>query len=519
MRFRTTGTAALAALALALAACTTQPAPTPVSSIPTIAVPTATPAPPAATYQVQRGEVVDMLQLRGRVAPAVDQDVFFTEQGYISALHVARDQPVEAGQLLAELDQGELGESLARAQADLGALERMAASTREQRSYAVQSARLSLQAAQDNLARLQAPPSPSAIQAAEAAIERARIGLQSTRDSTSAAKTAAGLDVERAANVVRNRQDEYSKVLWENGNLPPDQLSPEQRARQDQAARALADAEAGLRQAQISYDLAVQNERSAIALAERDVTEAERALAEIGAPADPFALREAERAVQLARISLNQALANSASPEMSGRIEQVRQQVAELQSKIDAGKIYAPFAGLVAEVGVKPGDLVEPYAPVINVIDPARLTLVVSEIGSAELARLGVGQALAIAFERYPGEQIDGSVEQLPSDEVAASSLVRANRLLRIGFEAGDRALSVGDPALVTIVFRREPSALWLPPEALYRFDQRTFVLVPDGAGQRAVDVVTGISSPERVEIRSGLREGETVVVTEEPTP
>lgn len=519
MRFRNTGAAALAALGLALAACTAQPTPTPASSIPTIAVPTATPAPPAATYEVQRGEVVDMLLLRGRVAPAVDQDVFFTEQGYIRELHVERDQAVGAGELLAELDSGELAEQLTRAQADLRALEGMAASTRQQRSYSVQSARLSLQSAQDNLARLQSPPSPSALQAAQAAIERARITLQNTRDNTSAAKTAAGLEVERAANVVRNRQDEYSRAVWENGNLPAEQLSPEQRARQDQAARALADAESAMRQAEVNYDLAVQNERNAVALAERDVAEAERALEELGAPPDPFALREAERAVQMARVSLNQALANSESPEMGTRIEQARQQVAELQAKIEAGKIYAPFAGVVAEVGVKPGDLVEAYAPVINVIDPARLTLVVAEIGSAELARIGVGQELEIAFERYPGEVVGGSVEQLPSDQVSAGSLVRANRLLRIGFAAEGRDLSVGDPAVVTIVFRREPSALWLPPEALYRFDQRTFVLVPDGGGQRAVDVTTGISSPERIEIRSGLREGDTVVVTEDGAP
>lgn len=513
MRFLHTGMPALAALTLALAACAAPPEPAPVSSIPTLAAPTATPSAPALTYEVQRGEMVDLLQLRGRVAAAVDEDVFFTKPGYIKQLLVKRNDPVASGQLLAELDLGDLPDQLARAQNDLAILQRQVASIRQQRSYSVELARLSLQNAQDRLVRLQAPVSPALIEAAQAAIERAQLNLENTRNNSSAAKTDAGLAVERASNVVRDRQAEYSRVVWEHGNKPLEELSGEQRLRQEQAERAIADAETALRQAQVAYDLAVQNEQNAVALAERDVKDAERELGGLSAPGDPFDLREAERAVQQAQVTLNQSLANSESPETAGRIETTRQTISEIQQQVDAAKIYAPFDGVVAEVGVKPGDLAEAYAPIINIINPARLTLVVAEISGDDLARLGAGQKLEITFDRYPSEPVPGVIEQLPSDQVSPGSLVRPDRLLRIGFSNSGRSLEVGDPALVTIVFRREPNALWLPAQAIFRFDQRSFVLVQDGAGQRPVDITTGIVTPERVEILAGLSEGDVVIV------
>lgn len=515
MRGQTIKALVLASLALAVVGCAPQSAPPQVVSIPTITVPTATPAVAETVYEVQRGEVAEIVLMNGRVAAALDQDSFFTKEGYIKQLHVKRTDVVTSGQLLAEIDLGDLPNQLAQAQADLTTVQRMVASTRQQRSYSVESARLSLQNAQDRLARLQAPPSEAAIKDAQATIERARLNLDTTRNNTSAAKTAAQLAVDRAANNLRNRQDEYSQVMWQNGNKPLEELSGEERIRQEQAARAVEDAQTTLDQARVSYDLAVQNERNAVALAERDIVDAERELAELSVGPDPFDIREAENAVQAARVNLQQAQSMRDSPEMASRIENSRQIIAELQAQVEASKIYAPFDGVVAEVGVKPGDRVEAYAPIINIMDPSRLTLVVSEISSEDLVRIAPGQKLEIAFARYPDELVPGSVEQLPSDQTSAASGVRADRLLRIAFERGERQFDIGDTAAITIVFKREPNALWLPPQALYEFDARTFVLLKDGDEQREVDVTVGISTSERVQILSGLEEGDQVIVSE----
>lgn len=512
MRFQLRGVYTLGLAALVMAGCSAKSAQPPVASAPTMTIPTATSDVAEVTYQVQRGEVTEILQLAGRVTAARDQDVFFTEDGYIKSLAVQRNDTVASGQLLAELDLGPLADQLEQARADYAALQRSIASTQQQRGYSVASARLALQTAQDNLARAQRPPSDMEIKAAQDKLDRARITLENTRNSASAAKTNANLEVERAANNLRNRQAAYSQVAWENGDRPLEELEPLQRANQEQALRAVEDAENELRLAQVAYDLAVQNEINAIALAERDIQLADRELADLQAGPDPIDVRTAERAVQSAQLNLQMALANQGNPEMATRLEQAQNAIAELEQKAAASQIYAPFDGVVAEVGVKLGDQVEAYMPVVNVSDPSQFVLVVTNISTDDLARIAPGQPVAITFARYPDQTISGIVEQLPSDQVSAGSQVRADPLLRIAFDRQDLQFEIGDPADVTITFRQEPEALWLPPQALNQFDQRTFVILQDGDQRRQVDIETGISSPDRVQIRAGLEEGDVVI-------
>ena len=64
----------------------------------------------------------------------------------------------------------------------------------------------------------------------------------------------------------------------------------------------------------------------------------------------------------------------------------------------------------------------------------------------------------------------------------------------------------------VTVELERKADVLWLPPQALRIFDGRRFAVLQDGDVQRRVDVTAGIETPERVEIESGLEEGQVVV-------
>ena len=51
-----------------------------------------------------------------------------------------------------------------------------------------------------------------------------------------------------------------------------------------------------------------------------------------------------------------------------------------------------------------------------------------------------------------------------------------------------------------------------LPPAAIRTFAGRKFVEIEEDGVRKRVDVVLGIESAERVEIREGLEEGQTVV-------
>jgi len=75
------------------------------------------------TYQVQRGEVVKLLQFTGRIAPVVEEELFFRTAGYIETVYVSRNDWVQAGDLLAELETTDLKNQLAKAKTDLEAIQ------------------------------------------------------------------------------------------------------------------------------------------------------------------------------------------------------------------------------------------------------------------------------------------------------------------------------------------------------------------------------------------------------------
>jgi hypothetical protein len=54
-------------------------------------------------------------------------------------------------------------------------------------------------------------------------------------------------------------------------------------------------------------------------------------------------------------------------------------------------------------------------------------------------------------------------------------------------------------------------NVLWLPPAAIRTFQNRTFVVLQTPDGPRTVDVQIGLQTDERVEIVSGVEEGDIV--------
>ncbi len=104
----------LAGLGLLLASCSAfgpQEEPTPSPMPPSLA---ANP-----TYTVQRGEVLNELKVKGRIAPLNEQRLFFRSNGYVRQVYVRRNEAVKTGQVLADLEIGDLENQLAQAQINL----------------------------------------------------------------------------------------------------------------------------------------------------------------------------------------------------------------------------------------------------------------------------------------------------------------------------------------------------------------------------------------------------------------
>jgi len=70
-------------------------------------------------YAVEQGTVVKTLEFTGRVSPVLEQELFFKTDGFVGEVYFARGDRLEAGELLAELEIGDLQNRLAQQQVAL----------------------------------------------------------------------------------------------------------------------------------------------------------------------------------------------------------------------------------------------------------------------------------------------------------------------------------------------------------------------------------------------------------------
>ncbi len=143
------------------------------------ATPTPIPTPIIPTkpiYVVALGDVVKRIDFTGRVAPVIEQELFFRASGYVDAVYFKRNDLVEAGELLAELEVTDLKNALAQAEAAL-------ATTIANNDERLAEASASLAATELRLAQAMAQdPSPQ-VTIARVNVERAQRGVEDAEEA------------------------------------------------------------------------------------------------------------------------------------------------------------------------------------------------------------------------------------------------------------------------------------------------------------------------------------------------
>jgi RND family efflux transporter MFP subunit len=500
--------------------------------------PTPSPKPVAAaldkpTYTVQRSTVVDQLQLSGRVAAVQQQDLSFTQDGHLKTLYVTRTSVITAGQLLAELDLGDLPTQLRQAQVGLEQAQLARERDQQKREFDRRRAEIDLADARAQLGALRTPPKAEDRVKAQAAVQDAQANLDETRSNMSAAKTNAEIQLQKATNTLTQVQSSFATAQqnWqhvqdtgtdpmnptttENGKSKPNRLNDAQRQQYYdafvQAQAALRSAEAAVAQAQLDYDTARQNEAPAIKQAESALSVAQAQLDALSAGPRAADVAAANRAIQRAELAIEEAK-QGGDTDLDKDVAQAQLSVERIQSQLAAGQILAPFDGKIASIDVRPGDSVQAYKAVMSVMNESQLEVVVDYIGTEDSTKIGVGQEIELNFARYKGKTVKGKVERLPSKLTNSGSTVNADTSFHMSYEDKSLDLDVGDLVQVLLTLQRKDDALWLPPQAVRAFEGRRFVVVKDGDRQRRQDVKVGIISTDRIEILEGVKEGDVII-------
>ena len=223
------------------------------------------------------------------------------------------------------------------------------------------------------------------------------------------------------------------------------------------------------------------------------------------------AAAEAKREAAVAKLEQARAMETSARKKLDAGDAMVAQGKAAVRTtEIVRGyvDIVAPSNGYVVKRLVAPGVLVQPGMAILKTVQMDKVRLQ-ANVGEKDVASIKVGSPVTVTTTANDQPALNARVTSVSPfvDQGARTAVVES-----VVDNAGRRFLP-GQYVQMQFVAGEHKDALTVPRGAVSRLGGKATVWVVQGEDQvEPQEVTTGLETPERVEIRSGLAGGERVV-------
>jgi multidrug efflux pump subunit AcrA (membrane-fusion protein) len=271
------------------------------------------------------------------------------------------------------------------------------------------------------------------------------------------------------------------------------------------------------------------------------------------------AVEEASQAIEAAKVELSQAragvsaaqaqranasgeaqAADLAKLEAQDKLAEAHQALTDAQSEAAKLSLIAPFDGVVTQVGIAQGDRVGGAATVSSAASPAGVSArdlaaaeaanpapgitvlrataleVAGAFAEADAAALRVGQRATVTFPALEGASASGSVTWISPTPSAVSGVVTYRAT--IALSEAPSAIRLGQTATIQVVTAEAVDALSVPANAVTVTGPSVGTVEritdPDRQATQTVTIGFGLEGDTRVEITSGLAEGDLVLVS-----
>jgi RND family efflux transporter MFP subunit len=181
---------------------------------------------------------------------------------------------------------------------------------------------------------------------------------------------------------------------------------------------------------------------------------------------------------------------------------------------LDYARITAPFAGVITRRYVDTGAMIQAGTssqtqtmPVVQLSQNDRLRLII-QVPESAVSHIRVGEPVDVRVEAlsrtFPGVVARFAGKVSPDTRTMETE---------VDVENNNLALVPGMYASASIALERTRGVLAIPVQALDRADDKASVLVVANGRVERREVHLGLETPDRVEVASGLNEGDLVVV------
>jgi RND family efflux transporter MFP subunit len=275
------------------------------------------------------------------------------------------------------------------------------------------------------------------------------------------------------------------------------------------ARRELATAEADL------AALGVTRGKTGAAVARAAVTAAQRKLVRLRHPTSDVvaAARSDVRKAQSDLAVLRQRGAPASATDLALarlKVSVGNERLTLAEDQVRRLTVRANASGIVTSVLTARGAAADPTTPLARVEDLDHL-VVALDLSEFDVGRTRVGATVRVSADALGGQEFGGHVRDVASGGVASGGVVNFPVIISL---SSHRRLRPGMSVSARVIVSRRRNVVRVPLAAISRKGDRPGVTVRSASGalQRR-PVKLGLSGAELVEVRSGLRAGERVVV------
>jgi HlyD family secretion protein len=521
--------------------------------------------PPVA--RVERGIVTTGVSANGSLSAISQQNVGFPNGGQLTNVFVKVGDRVEAGQVLATVDDFALRQTLVQQEGRLRS--QQAALDRLVNSPVAEGAQDSASQAEDIVAATR-KHNKAVLDANEVAIDNAERQLSVDKEAEEDAEDR----LERSKKACDDDSSDERNSAAERE--PAEDSAPQPDPQQDRDESDDSDSDSS--EDSDSFEVepsswtassrsvpsqtnpacsAVPSDEAAVTAAEQKVEASRAALKnaqeqrDIDKASGDLAIANAEQSVVNARNTANSAESDRPFDieEQRGELMAMQAAVATAKRDVDNATLRAPVAGTVSVINGVVGEFLAPSSGTSALAPGSSAAIPGAESGTAGASPAAAGPAaptrpggaqflmldnidafqVVVPFNEsdaatiVAGQKVNVMVDALPDLTLAGSVLAVApsgtsisgviSYYVTVVVNGSDPRLKDGQTARATVVTEEIDNVLTVPSAAVRQENGKSTVTVVDGEVQRSIPFEPGTAGPDRTQVMSGLREGQQVLL------
>lgn len=213
-----------------------------------------------------------------------------------------------------------------------------------------------------------------------------------------------------------------------------------------------------------------------------------------------------ELALIRAKNKYEEAKINSTSKEVEEKLLEYKIAERNYQNTF----LYAPFSGLITEVGVEVNDQVNASTSVAQIFDNSSFVVELN-IDEVDLGLIKLGQRVLITLDAFPEMKLTGEVTEIGFTALNQGGVVVVP--IKVQISEVNEKIKPGLSVSAEIIVGQAKDQLIVPITSVIQKNNGAFVLKKVGDKFELTRVITGISNDVMVTVLDGLKEGDQIMI------